>query len=53
MGASAAFAEAIASIMTKIVLTGARRPWRRKLNFMATSIQVSPTEPAAKVAEPS
>ena len=52
MGASAAFAEAIASIIVKTVSTaGARRHRRRKLKFMATP-QMSPTEPAVKVAEP-
>jgi hypothetical protein len=41
MGASAAFAEATASIMTKTVPTGAKRLRRRKQKFMATSTDVA------------
>jgi hypothetical protein len=53
MGASAAFAEAVASIMIKTDPTAdARRLRRRILEFMATP-QMSPTEPIAKIAEPS
>src|SRR5262249_50810507 len=53
MGASAAFAEATASIMTKTVPTGARTLWRRKLEFMATtSISVAHRARSAKYPNP-
>jgi hypothetical protein len=53
MRASAAFADAVGSIMIRTDPTaGARRLLRRKLKFMATST-MSPTEPDRKIAKPS